>query len=161
MNKLITTSDWETIKEDFISEKIVFTNGCFDILHAGHVQFLEEAKALGDVLIIGLNSDKSVKRLKGKERPINSQEDRAIVLSGLHCVDYIIIFEEDTPYNVIKCIKPNILVKGGDWNLCEIVGADIVESYHGIVQSLSYKSGISTTAIINKMKRADSPECNQ
>jgi D-beta-D-heptose 7-phosphate kinase/D-beta-D-heptose 1-phosphate adenosyltransferase len=133
-------------------KKIVFTNGCFDIIHAGHVEYLQEAAELGDVLIIGLNSDNSVKRLKGKNRPINSQIDRATVLSGLATVNYIVIFEEDTPYMLIDHIKPNVLVKGGDWKPDEIVGADIVLKNGGSVRSLSYKEGHSTSSIINKMK---------
>ena len=134
------------------SKKIVFTNGCFDIIHAGHVEYLQEAADLGDVLIIGLNSDNSVKRLKGKRRPINSQIDRAKVLSGLVAVDYIVIFEEDTPYKLIDHIKPDVLVKGGDWKPEEIVGSDIVLANEGSVRSLSYKEGNSTSSIINKMK---------
>ena len=134
------------------SKKIVFTNGCFDIIHAGHVEYLQEAAELGDVLIIGLNSDNSVKRLKGKSRPINSQIDRAKVLSGLIAVDYIIIFEEDTPYMLIDHIKPDMLVKGGDWKPEDIVGSDIVLANEGSVRSLSYKEGNSTSSIINEMK---------
>ena len=133
-------------------KKIVFTNGCFDIIHAGHVEYLQEAAELGDVLIIGLNSDKSVKRLKGKSRPINSQIDRAKVLSGLVTISYIVIFGEDTPYMLIDHIKPDVLVKGGDWKPDEIVGADIVLANGGRVRSLSYKEGYSTSSIINKMK---------
>ncbi|MCD4795724.1 MAG: D-glycero-beta-D-manno-heptose 1-phosphate adenylyltransferase [Candidatus Cloacimonetes bacterium] len=133
-------------------KKIVFTNGCFDILHAGHIKYLQEAKELGDILIIGLNSDDSIKRLKGKERPINSQTDRAVVLGGLSSVDYVVIFQEDTPLNLIKHIKPDILVKGGDWKVEEIVGSDIVLSYNGQVKSLSFIEQISTSLIIKKIK---------
>ncbi|MBC8416695.1 MAG: D-glycero-beta-D-manno-heptose 1-phosphate adenylyltransferase [Candidatus Cloacimonetes bacterium] len=135
-----------------VGKKIVFTNGCFDIIHAGHVEYLQEAAELGDVLIIGLNSDKSVKRLKGSNRPINSQIDRAKVLSGLATVSYIVIFEDDTPYMLIDHIKPDVLVKGGDWKPKEIVGSDIVLANGGSVRSLSYKEGNSTSSIINKMK---------
>lgn len=134
------------------NKKIVFTNGCFDILHSGHVKYLAEAKGLGDILILGLNSDSSVKRLKGKERPINNEQERAVVLSALSSISYIVIFEEDTPYNTINHIKPNILVKGGDWKPKDIVGSDIVSSYNGEVRSLSYIDGQSTTDIINKLK---------
>jgi len=134
------------------NKKIVFTNGCFDIIHAGHVQYLQEAKALGDILIIGLNSDASVKRLKGAERPVNNQNDRAIVLSALKSVDYIVVFDEDTPYDLIKQIKPDILVKGGDWPENKIVGHDIVKANGGIVKSLSFRPGNSSTSIIEKMK---------
>jgi D-beta-D-heptose 7-phosphate kinase/D-beta-D-heptose 1-phosphate adenosyltransferase len=131
----------------------VFTNGCFDILHSGHVLYLEEAKALGDILIVGLNSDESVRRLKGEARPINSQDDRAIVLAGLASVDYVIIFEEDTPYNLIKAIQPDILVKGGDWQVKDIVGHDIVLNKGGIVKSLSFIEGKSTTHTLSKLFR--------
>ena len=131
---------------------IVFTNGCFDIIHAGNVQYLQEAKALGDILVIGLNSDASVKRLKGAERPVNDQNDRAIVLSAIKSVDYVVIFKEDTPYDIIKQIKPDILVKGGDWPEDEIVGHDIVKANGGIVKSLSFHPGNSSTSIIEKMK---------
>jgi len=116
-------------------EKIVFTNGVFDIIHAGHIKYLYESSELGDILIIGLNSDESVKRLKGKNRPINSELDRATVLSSLLMVNYVVIFQEDTPYKLIEHIKPDVLVKGGDWKPEEIVGSDIVNRYGGIVKS--------------------------
>jgi len=154
MNKLKT---WKEISE-LVSElkannkKIVFTNGCFDILHAGHVQYLAEAKGLGNILILGLNSDNSVKRLKGNDRPINSENERAIVLSALSSVSYIVIFNEDTPYMLIDHIKPNILVKGGDWKAEDIVGSDIVKLYNGEVKSLSFIKGKSSSNIINKIK---------
>ncbi|MDO9577801.1 MAG: D-glycero-beta-D-manno-heptose 1-phosphate adenylyltransferase [Candidatus Cloacimonadales bacterium] len=135
-----------------IGKKIVFTNGCFDIIHAGHVQYLAEAKALGDVLIIGLNSDDSTKRLKGKNRPINSETDRAIVLSAFSVIDYIVLFQQDTPYDLINLIKPNILVKGGDWPEDKIVGADIVKADNGKVKTLQFKAGNSTSDIIEKIK---------
>ena len=126
--KLKTWAEIAIIIKDLkaASKKIVFTNGCFDIIHAGHVEYLQEAAGLGDVLIIGLNSDNSVKQLKGKNRPINSQIDRAKVLSGLETVSYIVIFEDDTPYMLIDHIKPDVLVKGGDWKPEKIVGSDIV-----------------------------------
>jgi D-beta-D-heptose 7-phosphate kinase/D-beta-D-heptose 1-phosphate adenosyltransferase len=154
MNKLKT---WKEISE-LVSElkaknkKIVFTNGCFDILHAGHVQYLAEAKNLGDILILGLNSDYSVKRLKGNDRPINSENERAIVLSALSSVSYIVKFNEDTPYMLIDHIKPDILVKGGDWKVEDIVGSDIVKLYNGEVKSLSLIKGKSSSDIINKIK---------
>jgi|SRR5690554_686539 D-beta-D-heptose 7-phosphate kinase/D-beta-D-heptose 1-phosphate adenosyltransferase len=131
-------------------KKVVFTNGCFDIIHSGHVKYLFEAKSLGDILIIGLNSDNSVKRLKGNSRPINRQDDRAYVLSALIMVDYIVIFEEDTPYDLIKRINPDFLVKGGDWPVKDIVGSDIVLASGGTVKSLPYHAGHSTTGIIEK-----------
>jgi len=154
-NKLRTWDEITTIVQDLKShsKKIVFTNGCFDVLHAGHVKYLSEASDLGDVLILGLNSDTSVKRLKGNERPINSEEDRAIVLSALIPISYIVLFKEDTPYKLINHIKPDILVKGGDWKPEDIVGSDIVRSYNGEIKSLSYINGKSSTEIIDKMKK--------
>ena len=134
-------------------KRIVFTNGCFDILHAGHVKFLCQAKSFGDALIIGLNSDDSVRRLKSEKRPVNIQEDRALVLSALEVVDYITIFEEDTPYEIIKTLLPDVLVKGGDWLIDDIVGADLVLANGGIVKSLPYYDGLSTTEIIEKLKK--------
>jgi rfaE bifunctional protein nucleotidyltransferase chain/domain len=132
-------------------KKIVFTNGCFDILHAGHVHYLNECKKLGDILIVGINSDDSVKRIKGEKKPILPLEYRAYVLSNLCAVDYVVPFEEDTPYNLIKEIKPDILVKGGDWNVDQIVGRDIVESYGGKVLIIPFKFDISTTKIVKKI----------
>ncbi len=154
-NKLKTWEEIASIIKDLKSQnkKIVFTNGCFDILHSGHVQYLAEAKELGDILILGLNSDSSVKRLKGKDRPINNERERAIVLSALYTISYIVVFEDDTPYKLIKYIKPDILVKGGDWKPKDIVGSDIVNSYNGEVKSLSFIDGKSTTDIINKLKK--------
>ena len=134
-------------------KQVVFTNGCFDIIHAGHVQYLQEAKNLGDILIIGLNSDESVRKLKGKNRPLNNELNRAIVLSGFYFVDYVVIFGEDTPYDLINLIKPDILVKGGDWKIQDIVGSDIVLKKKGKVKSLSFKDGFSTTKLINKIKK--------
>ena len=133
------------------NKKIVFTNGCFDIIHAGHVQYLQQAKNQGDILIVGLNSDNSVKRLKGANRPINNQQDRKIVLEALRSVDYVIIFDEDTPYNLIKQINPDVLVKGGDWRVDEIVGSDIVLKNGGEVKSLLFIDDTSTTSIIEKI----------
>lgn len=127
--------------------KIVFTNGCFDIIHTGHVRYLREAKKLGSALIVGLNSDSSVAGIK-PGRPVNPQDQRAEVLAALEMVDYVVIFNEDTPYNLIKLIKPDVLVKGGDWKKEDIVGSDIVPE----VYSLPYIAGVSTTGIINKIK---------
>ncbi len=135
--------------------KIVFTNGCFDILHAGHVRYLDQAKSLGDILILGLNSDSSVKRLKGEERPINHQDDRAIVLAGLAAVDFIVIFEEDTPFDLIKLVKPDVLVKGGDWKAQDIVGSDIVLAKGGEVRSLAFSKGLSTTNTLARLRKID------
>lgn len=134
------------------SKKIVFTNGCFDILHRGHVTYLNHARSLGDILIVGLNSDASVKRLKGEERPINNQDDRKFVLENLKAVDYVVIFDEDTPLNLINNVKPNVLVKGGDWAVEQIVGHKEVIARGGIVKSLPFVEGKSTTNIINAIK---------
>jgi rfaE bifunctional protein nucleotidyltransferase chain/domain len=131
--------------------KVVFTNGCFDILHRGHVSYLNEAKSLGDKLIIGLNSDASVKRLKGDSRPINSESDRKFVLENLKAVDEVFIFEEDTPLELIKKIMPDVLVKGGDWSVDQIVGSKEVLQNGGEVKSLKFIEGKSTTGIIEKI----------
>ena len=128
--------------------RIVFTNGCFDILHVGHVRYLKSAKALGGALIVGLNSDKSVKRIKGDKRPIVPEGERAEVLSSLRFVDYVVLFDEPDPYNTIAAIKPDILVKGGDWSLENIVGRDIVESYGGEVHTLPFIEGASSSRMI-------------
>lgn len=132
--------------------KIVFTNGCFDVLHAGHVQYLEAARNQGDILVVGLNSDASVRRLKGSERPVNTQDLRAIVLAGLSAVSYVCIFDEDTPFELIKIIQPDVLVKGGDWPIESIIGADLVLARGGQVKSLVFVDGLSSTNIINKIR---------
>lgn len=133
--------------------KVVFTNGCFDLLHAGHVLYLEEARALGDILVLGLNSDSSVQRLKGPSRPINKQDERAVVLAALESISYVCIFAEDTPYELIKALKPDILVKGGDWPATSIVGSDIVQARGGQVKSLGFSEGLSSTNIIQSILR--------
>ena len=133
-------------------KKIVFTNGCFDILHRGHVTYLAEAKKLGDLLIVGLNSDESVKRLKGPQRPINNENDRLYVLSQLKSVDFVEIFSEETPLNLILKISPQVLVKGGDWKIEQIVGAKEVISRGGEVFSLNFVDGYSTTSMIHKIQ---------
>lgn len=132
--------------------KIVFTNGCFDILHSGHVTYLNESKKQGDYLVVGLNSDNSVKRLKGESRPINNENDRAIVLSGLKSVDFVCIFDEETPKDMIEAIFPNVLTKGGDYIIENIVGADFVINNGGKVVVINFVEGKSTTNIINKAK---------
>jgi len=134
-------------------KKIVFTNGCFDLLHVGHIRYLAQAKRLGDFLIIGLNSDSSVKELKGENRPINSFEDRATLLSAIESVDLVIMFEEQTPENLIKDIVPDILVKGGDYNIEDIVGYQTVMQNGGQVKTLSFYDGYSSTNYINKIKK--------
>jgi D-beta-D-heptose 7-phosphate kinase / D-beta-D-heptose 1-phosphate adenosyltransferase len=130
-------------------KKIVFTNGCFDLLHAGHISYLEKAKSFGDILIIGLNSDKSVTSLKGKGRPIYLQEDRAYILAALEVVDYVVVFDEDTPYELIQSIEPNILVKGGDYRGKDVVGQDIVDE----LKLVEYVDGKSSTKTIEKIKK--------
>jgi rfaE bifunctional protein nucleotidyltransferase chain/domain len=129
-------------------KKIVFTNGCFDILHAGHVRYLKQARKLGDILIVGLNSDRSVSAIK-PGRPVNSERNRAEVLSALTAVDYVVVFSEKTPYNLIKALKPDVLVKGGDWKKEDIIGSDIAKETY----SLPFVKGISTSAIIEKIIR--------
>ena len=133
-------------------KRIVFTNGCFDILHYGHIKYLQDAKGLADVLVLGLNSDSSVKKIKGPARPINKQLDRARVLSALSCVDYLTIFSEDTPLALIRLIQPDVLVKGGDWQTEKIVGADFVKARGGKVLAIPYIKGYSTTKLINKIR---------
>ena len=132
--------------------RVVFTNGCFDILHPGHIAYLEDAAACGDVLVLGLNSDASVRRLKGPERPINSERDRAVMLAGLASIDYVTFFEEDTPIELIRAVAPDVLVKGGDWTIGNIVGADFVQGRGGEVFSLPFRQGYSTTSLIEKIK---------
>ena len=134
-------------------KKIVFTNGCFDLLHVGHIKYLSQAKDLGDILIIGLNSDKSVKKLKGNNRPINSFEDRAKLLAALKSVDLVIMFEEQTPENLIKEIIPDVLVKGGDYDIKEIVGYQTVIDNGGRVKTLSFYEGYSSTNYIDKINK--------
>ncbi len=133
---------------------IVFTNGCFDILHRGHVEYLEFARSQGDVLIVGLNTDDSVRRLKGPNRPINRFEDRAYVLAALEAVDYVIGFSEDTPYELIAEIVPDVLVKGADYRPEEVVGRDIVESHGGRLVLAPFRNGYSTTSLIERIRES-------
>lgn len=132
-------------------KKIVFTNGCFDILHRGHVEYLLKARELGDILVIGLNTDASVKRLKGDTRPVNNQESRALLLSSLLFVDAVVDFDEDTPLNLIEQVKPDILVKGGDYSVESIIGYDFVKSIGGDIITIDLVDGYSTTNIIKKV----------
>ena len=132
-------------------KKVVFTNGCFDILHAGHVQYLEKAKAAGDVLVVGVNSDASVKRLKGRNRPIAPETDRCTVLAGLEAVDATVIFDEDTPARIIEKLLPDILIKGADWPIDKIVGAKTVLEHGGEVKTIAFLEGRSTTSIIERI----------
>lgn len=151
--KMLSWEESAELRAEKSDKKIVFTNGCFDILHVGHIRYLKQASKLGDLLVVGLNSDESVKRLKGSDRPVNSEMDRAEMLSSLGFVDYVVVFEEDTPYNLIKAIQPDILVKGGDYRPEDVVGKDIVESRGGKVQILPFVEGKSTTSIINKINK--------
>lgn len=133
-------------------KKIVFTNGCFDILHLGHVEYLNEAKAQGDVLVVAINSDESVRKLKGADRPINNEHDRAEMLLNLKAVDCVQVFTEQTPLEIIKLIKPNVLVKGGDWRPEQIIGSDFVLAHGGEVKSLVFKQGYSTSNLIQAVQ---------
>ncbi len=133
-------------------KKIAFTNGCFDLLHVGHIRYLEQAKKLADILIVGINSDFSVKILKGPSRPIQNESDRAEILASLKSVDHTIIFDDETPLKLIELIRPDFLVKGGDWKINQIVGSEFVLSIGGIVKSLQFIDGRSTTSIIEKSK---------
>ena len=136
----------------FKNKKIVFTNGCFDIVHKGHVQYLAKAASLGDILVLGLNSDVSVKRLKGEERPVNDLMARALLLASMQFINLVVPFEEDTPYELIKIVRPNVLVKGGDYTIDQIVGADIVEKNKGEVVTIDFVKGYSTTNILKALK---------
>lgn len=154
MGKVI---DRKNIKEIICAERtqnktIVSTNGCFDILHVGHVRYLQESKKQGDILVVYLNSDSSVKRLKGESRPLNSEKDRAEVLAALGCVDYVVIFEEDTPCNLIEIVKPDIHTKGGDYNPETLPETKVIKENGGELVFINFTEGKSTTATIEKMK---------
>jgi len=136
-------------------KRIVFTNGVFDLLHPGHLRYLRAARRLGDVLVVGLNSDRSARRLaKGPDRPLVRERDRAEMLAGLEMVDYVSVFSQDTPYALIAAIAPDVLVKGGDWSVEQIVGADLVLARGGVVKSLRYAPGYSTTALLQRIRRS-------
>jgi D-glycero-beta-D-manno-heptose 1-phosphate adenylyltransferase len=135
------------------SVTVVFTNGCFDLLHIGHIHYINEASELGDKLVIGLNSDNSVKKLKGESRPVNNELSRSAILAFMKVTDLIIIFDTETPYDLIKEIMPDVLVKGGDWKPEEIIGSDIVLRNDGVVKSLSYVEGYSSSKIIDKIQK--------
>jgi D-beta-D-heptose 7-phosphate kinase/D-beta-D-heptose 1-phosphate adenosyltransferase len=150
------TKSKEELKEEIENlkkegKRIVFTNGCFDLIHVGHTRYLEEAKKLGDVLIVAVNSDKSVREIKGKDRPIIPQDERAEVLCALHFVDYVVVFDEPDPFNIISHLRPDVLVKGGDWDEDAIIGRDIVESGGGKVVRIPEIEGASTTDIIERI----------
>lgn len=153
-NKIIRSNDIISRVADWKSsgQRIVFTNGCFDILHLGHIDYLEKAKALGDVLLIGVNTDASVRRIKGPERPINDEYARQRMLSALAFVDGVTLFDEDTPLNLIKTVLPDILVKGNDYNISNIVGTEIVIEAGGKVETIDLVEGFSTTDIIKRVR---------
>ncbi len=154
--KIVSLHDMKIILETLRNTRkprVVFTNGCFDLVHQGHVEYLSKARDLGDLLIVGINSDDSVKRLKGPSRPVSSLESRATVLAAFAFVDYVVAFDEDTPLNLIHEIHPDILVKGADYDRQNVVGADYVESYGGHVELISLVPGQSTTNLINRMKQ--------
>lgn len=152
-SKIVTLPELMQKLQHREGETIVFTNGCFDIIHRGHVDYLSRARDLGTKLVLGLNSDASVRRLKGESRPIVDQQSRAFVLAGFQFIDYVVIFEEDTPFNLISTILPDILVKGGDYKIENIVGHDIVEAHGGKVMTIPFVEGFSTTNIVNKMQQ--------
>jgi D-glycero-beta-D-manno-heptose 1-phosphate adenylyltransferase len=154
--KIISLDDFLPIRAKIKNEKkkLVFTNGCFDLIHRGHIEYLTAARKLGDYLVIGLNSDKSVRKIKGPNRPIVSQEDRAFVLSALEAVDFVLIFDEPTPEEIIKKILPDVLVKGADWNEENIVGADVVKKNGGEVVRINFVEGCSSTNIIEAVLKA-------
>ncbi len=150
MKNILSKASMKFLREKFKEEKkkVVFTNGVFDIIHSGHIDYLIKAKELGDILIVGLNSDSSVKRIKGEKRPIINQTERAFVLSNLKPVDFVVLFEEDTPLEIIKAIIPDVLVKGADWSLDKIVGSDVVLSNGGEVKNISFVNDQSTSRIV-------------
>lgn len=151
-SKIVTPSFFDEHRETLQQQQMVFTNGCFDIIHRGHVSYLAQARQLGDLLVVGLNSDASVRRLKGPSRPVNDEASRALVLASLEMVDYVVVFDEDTPYNLIKKTQPDVLVKGGDYTLDNIVGADLVMQRGGKVLTIPFVEGFSTTSIIDNLK---------
>lgn len=153
MGRVVTLEELRDIRRSLrdARRKVVFTNGVFDILHRGHVEYLLRAKGMGDVLVIGMNSDASVKRIKGEKRPIVRETDRAFILSHLDCVDYVCAFPEDTPRALISAIVPDVLVKGSDWKVEDIVGRDIVEAAGGTVSTIEFVPDRSTTGIIERI----------
>lgn len=136
----------------FQTKKIVFTNGCFDVIHQGHIHFLMKAADMGSVLVVGLNSDSSVKRLKGTERPLQNENTRSLIMASFSMIDAVILFDEDTPFELIKFVKPNVLVKGGDYQIDQIVGADIVKSYGGEVKTVEFLEGFSSSLLIDNLR---------
>lgn len=153
-NKILTKERLAKVVSDLKADKkkIVFSNGCFDIIHKGHIDYLAKAKQQGDVLIIGLNSDSSVRRIKGKTRPVQDEDSRSYIMASLFFVDYVVLFDEDTPYNLIKAIEPDVLVKGADYKKEDIVGYDIVTKNNGEVKTIEFLEGHSTTNVIRKIE---------
>jgi rfaE bifunctional protein nucleotidyltransferase chain/domain len=154
-SKIVTKEDLKPLLSywRFKKQKIVFSNGCFDLLHKGHIEYLSRAASFGDVLIIGLNTDQSVRNIKGTDRPVQDESSRALVLASLRIVTSIVLFDEETPYNLIKFIQPDILVKGADYKEDEIVGADIVKNKGGAIKTVQLTTGYSTSGIIDKIKK--------
>ena len=152
-SKIISRTQLPALRRRFLKlrKKIVFTNGTFDILHRGHVSYLEKARAAGDLLVVGVNSDSSVRSYKGPGRPVNPEKDRLFVLAALQCVDYVVLFSDSTPLNLIMKVKPDILAKGADWKLKDIVGAPEVMSWGGKVKRIQFVKGRSSTRVINKL----------
>jgi rfaE bifunctional protein nucleotidyltransferase chain/domain len=140
----------DRVKAD--SGRVVFTNGVFDLLHPGHVRYLRRARALGDALVVGVNTDRSVRVIKGESRPVTPENERAEILAALGCVDVVVLFDEETPYELIKRIQPDVLVKGADWSEASMIGRDIVEARGGRVVRVPFEAGYSTTSIIEKIK---------
>lgn len=155
INKIVSRDTAAGIVKDWRTsgQKVVFTNGCFDLLHFGHVRYLADARSLGDRLVVALNSGDSIRRLKGSNRPINDEMTRETVMASLAFVDLVIVFDEDTPYELIRLLLPDILVKGGDWQPADIVGSDIVAAHGGTTLSLPYIDGYSTTRIEEKIRK--------
>lgn len=153
MGKVVTLEELITIRTSLRQDKkkVVFTNGVFDIIHRGHIEYLTQAKTLGDILIVGVNTDESVRRIKGDKRPIVEQEDRAFVLANIIPVDYICLFDEDTPEKLIATIVPDVLVKGADWKLPDIVGKEIVEKAGGVVTTINFTPNRSTSSIVDRI----------
>jgi rfaE bifunctional protein nucleotidyltransferase chain/domain len=153
-NKILDTKALvsELARWNFLSKKIVFTNGCFDIIHLGHVDYLAKASDEGDILIVGINSDASTSGIKGPSRPINKEEQRAMILASLHFIDAVILFNEPTPYELIKLIQPDVLIKGSDYKTEQIAGFDIVKAKNGLVKTIELLPGYSTTLIEEKIK---------
>lgn len=154
MGKVVRS--WKELTEQLSSlrkgKKVVFTNGCFDILHVGHVRYLQEARAQGDLLVLGLNSDASVRELKGPDRPVQSEEDRAEILAALSCIDFVVIFGEQTAARIVETVRPDIYVKGGDYKIEETPEGKVVLGYGGKVKALQFVPGRSTSSILNKVK---------